>query len=103
LQSGVHWTQMVMKRDGYAEAVQRSNQLAASASMTSGANGMNSVRAQALVEPVHHRRVGGLGEDAAVPERARPVFHAALEDADHLLGGERVADRVGGIVEACDT
>ena len=42
------------------------------------------------VQELLHRRRARVAEDRAAAERARPEFHAALEPAHRLAGGERV-------------
>ena len=47
----------------------------------------------AAVENVLHVLAARIGQDAAVPERARSELHPALEPADDLAVGDRVAVR----------
>ena len=53
-----------------------------------------------VVEPLQVGRPGGVGEQAAVPEGARPVLAAALEPGDHPVGGDHLGDRVGQVGRA---
>ena len=44
------------------------------------------------VEDVLHVGAPRVGDDRAVPERARPELHPALEPADDVAGGDPLGD-----------
>ena len=51
-----------------------------------------------VVEPLEVLRPPRVGEQRAVPERARPELGAALEPRDDAVVGEHLGDRVGDVV-----
>ena len=51
-----------------------------------------------VVEPLEVLDPARVGEQAAVPERARPVLAAALEPGDDAVGGQRLGDLLGDVV-----